>query len=214
MIRESFGSVGIVGGGNQVATGADDFILRQGELHIEGAEVREEFRVFMKLVAIPDTFPPDTDFRKPLTDHKKVANVAGASDNFGHLIFKGDFELHIGTRSDGLRELQLDDCVVEGVVVIGMDEFDLIGEIAHTSHFQVSNVNRAEVLGLPFVIGIIPATLGYERGLRLEGVEIEVEGKNRLRLAGEIAVRERFGGRDGVFFRVELGVNNVGNDAR
>ena len=58
------------------------------------------------------------------------------------------------------------------------------------------------------------ADFGHESGLRLEGVEVEMEGECLLRLAGEIFIGESFAGGDGVFRGVELGFDLVGDDAR
>jgi hypothetical protein len=60
-----------------------DFILRKRDLYVERTEVSEEFRGVVELVAIPRAFPPDANFRKPLADHVKIAQVSSSRDNFG-----------------------------------------------------------------------------------------------------------------------------------
>ena len=55
------------------------------------------------------------------------------------------------------------------------------------------------------------ADFGHESGLRLEGVEVEMEGEGLLRLSGEIFIRESFAGGDGVFGGIEFGFDLVGD---
>ncbi len=57
------------------------------------------------------------------------------------------------------------------------------------------------------------ADFGHESGLRLEGVQVEVEGESLLRLPGEIFIGECLAGGDGVVGGIELGFDLVGDDA-
>jgi hypothetical protein len=66
-------TVRIVHGSDEIASCAYDFILRKRHVHIERPEIRKEFRGVVKLMAIPSTFPPHANFRKPLADHVKIA---------------------------------------------------------------------------------------------------------------------------------------------
>src|SRR5271155_2250921 len=57
------------------------------------------------------------------------------------------------------------------------------------------------------------AHFGHESGLRLEGVEVEMEGEGLLRLSGEVFISESFAGGVGVFGGTELGFDLIGDDA-
>ena len=216
--REGLGAVRIIDAGNLIAARADDFILRQRDFHVEGAEVGEEFRGGVKLVAVPGVFPPHADFREPLADHIEIVGVAGAFDDFGKLVVESHAKRDGSAGSDRLRQGHLKYGVVIRVVVIRLDEFHLGGQVAHAFDFEFIHVYRAVMFWIPFGIGAIAArageaNFGHESGLRLEGVEVEVEGKSLLRLAGQVVVRQSLGGGDGVLRGVELGVNFVGHHA-
>jgi hypothetical protein len=177
MEGDGFGAVGIVRARNEIAARADDFVLRQREFHIEGAEIGEEFGVGVELVAIPGVLPPHADFWKPLADHDEVAFVAGAMEDFGKLIVKGNVKLHGSARSYGLGQRDLENGAVVGIVVVGMDEFHLAGQIARAFDFELANLDAAFVFFVPACIRAgaarsHQANFGHEGGLRLERVEI------------------------------------------
>src|SRR5580698_5452695 len=103
MIGKRFCSVGIIHAGYQVAAGADDFILRNGDFYVEGAEVREKFAVGVELMAVPCVSPPDPHFGEPLTDHVEVMGVAGALDNSGKHVVEDNVKFDGGAGGDRFR---------------------------------------------------------------------------------------------------------------
>ena len=135
MIGERLGAVGIICAGDQVAARSDDFILWDGDFHVEGAEVGEEFSVGVKLMAVPGVFPPDADFREPLADHVEIVGVAGAFNDFGKHVVEGDVEFDGRAGGDGFRQRDLHDGVVFGVVIIGLNELQFVGQIAGAFDF-------------------------------------------------------------------------------
>src|SRR4029077_6414652 len=181
--------------------------------YIEGAEISEEFRAGMKLMAIPRAFPPHADLREPLANHEEIAEVASARDDFRELAGKRHSELNVRTRWDRLRKRQLHHGAVFGIFVIGMDELHFAGQVAHACDRDAMKSNGAVLFGLPFVAGMVALALGHPGGLRLKGIQVEMEGKGLLRLAGEIVVSEGFGCGDGVMRRVELGLDLVSDNA-
>ncbi len=218
MIGEHFRAVGIICAGNEVTAGADDFVLRNGDLHVEGAEVREKFGVGVKLMAVPGVLPPDADFGEPLADHIEIVGVAGALDDLGKHIVKGDVELHGGAGRDWFWQRDLENRAVVLVAIVGMDEFHFVRKVAGAFDFQFIYRDRAKMFGIPVGIRAAAArsseaNFGHECGLRLEGVEVEMEGESLLRLSGEVFIREGFVGGDGVFGGVEFGLDLVGNYA-
>src|SRR5271155_354048 len=72
VVGERFCAVGIICAGNEIAAGADDFILWDGDFHVESAEVSEKFAVGVELMAVPGILPPDADFGEPLADHIEI----------------------------------------------------------------------------------------------------------------------------------------------
>src|SRR5271169_7035233 len=103
-VGERLCAVGIICAGNQITAGADDFILRDGDFYVEGAEVREKFCGGVELMAVPGVLPPDADFGEPLADHIKIVGVAGALDDFGEDVVEDDVKLHGRAGSDWFRE--------------------------------------------------------------------------------------------------------------
>jgi len=115
-------------------------------------------------------FPPDPDFGEPLADHIEIAHVSCARYYLRHLIFEGDFELHVGTSSDRLWQPDLHDCVVFRVGVVGLREVHGAGDVSHSDDFDRSDANRSAMFRLPFVFRAIETLFGHPGGLGLEGV--------------------------------------------
>ncbi len=119
---ERLRAVGIIRGSDEIAACAHDFILRKRDLHVERAEIGEEFRGVVKLMAIPRAFPPDANFRKPLADHVEITQVSSSRDDFGQLVVEGDLEFHFRACRDGSGKFDLHHRVIGGVVVVRLDE--------------------------------------------------------------------------------------------
>src|SRR4029077_16613590 len=94
MISKCFRSVRIVDVRDQVGACAGHFVLRKGQFHVEGAEIREELRGGVEWMAVPSVLPPNANLGKPLPSHDEISFVARALDNLGELIVKRDAELH------------------------------------------------------------------------------------------------------------------------
>ncbi len=144
-------------------------------------------------MAIPRVLPPHADLRKPLAHHEEIAFVARALDHFGKLVVKRHAELHRCSGRDGLGQRDLHHGVVIGVVVVGLDELHFAREVAHVLDFEFRNGNRAVMLRIPARAGARPArtveaNFRHECGLGLKRIQVKMERKSLLRLAGEIFV--------------------------
>src|SRR5580700_2850191 len=78
----------------------------------------------------------------------------------------------------------------------------------------MDDADCAVAFRLPIKVGVVATILGHESGLRLERVQVQVEGKSLLRLAGKIAVSKSFRGGNCVPRCVEARIYLVGHDAR
>jgi len=84
---------------------ANDFILRDCQLHVIDAEIGEELRRVVVLVAIPGAVPPYADLRKPLAAEHEIALPSGARLGFGEFRLEGDLELNESASGNGLGEV-------------------------------------------------------------------------------------------------------------
>jgi hypothetical protein len=94
-----------------------------------------------------------------------------------------------------------------------LNEVNLARQVAHPCDSEMRDIDRAEVLRFPLVVGIVAAFLGNERGLRLKGIQMQVKRKCFLGLAGEIFVPQDFCCGDCMFRGVEASVDLIGDDA-
>src|SRR6185312_6586861 len=170
------------------------------ELYVKHAEIGKELGVGVELMAVPRAVPPHSYFGKPLPSENEVAIVAGARHHLGKLVVKLNVKLDRLARCDGLRQLHLDDSFVVGIAVVRRDEFQLRSQIALSGNFKFLDVDRAVIFRIPFVqprpasLPSLAMRLANPCRLGLEGIEIEVEGKAREWLAGEVLVGQHFGG--------------------
>ena len=214
MEGERLRAVRIIRRSDEIATCAYNFILRKRDLHVERAEIGKEFRGVVKLMAIPGAFPPDANFRKPLADHVKIAQVSSSRDDFGQLIIEGDLEFHFGARWDRSGKFDLHHRVIGCVVVVRLDEAHLVCQVAHAGDFKMRDRDRAEMFRLPIEVGVVALFFSHKSGLGLEGVQIQVKRKCFLGLAGEIFVAQGFCCGDRVLRGVKARVDLIGDDAR
>ncbi|PYV19311.1 MAG: hypothetical protein DMG21_02010 [Acidobacteria bacterium] len=75
------------------------------------------------------------------------------------------------------------------VAVVRLDEFHLLRQIAHAGDGERSDLDRAEMFRVPSGLAASPARaaqaeLGHERGLGLEGIQIEMKRKRVERTGG------------------------------
>ena len=146
---QGLGAVFVNGFGKLHPAGAHDFVLRQGELYIEGAEVGKEFCVGMELMTVPRPLPPDADLGEPLRSHHEIVAVAGAGEDLPKLVVERDPELHRFVRRHRARQLDLEHGAVIGIAIVGSDKLDLRGQIAHADHFQRLHLGGSLVLVFP-----------------------------------------------------------------
>src|SRR5579863_8113095 len=92
MVRDRFGPVGIVHAADLDAAGSNYLELGHSQLDVVHSEVRKEFCISVKLVAIPRAVPPHADLRKPLAAEHKIAVPTGALQGLRKLIVKLDLE--------------------------------------------------------------------------------------------------------------------------
>src|ERR1700733_14349154 len=118
-----------------------------------------------------------------------------------------------------MRERDFGYRVVFGVAVVGCDEAEGRGEVAVVVGVDVGDGDAAALFGWVFVFVFAVADaatevgLAGEGGLGAEGVEVEMERNCGEGLAGEVFVGEGFGGVEGFFVGVEMGVDGVGDDS-
>ena len=124
--------------------------------HIESSEVREKFGVGVELMAVPCIFPPDADLREPLADHIEIVGVAGALDDFGKHVVKVMWNCTDAPGAIGFRQGDLKNGVVFRVVIVRLDEFHFVGQIARAFDFQLVYGDRAEMFGIPSESGPLP----------------------------------------------------------
>src|ERR1700693_2276701 len=103
VVSDGLSPVGIVHIADFDAAGSDHFELRHGELDVVNAEVREKFRVCMKLMAIPGAMPPNADLGKPLAAEHKVAIPTGALQRLRKLIVELYIELDVSIWGNRIR---------------------------------------------------------------------------------------------------------------
>ena len=209
--RERLRAVGIIRRSEEIAACAYDFVLRKRDIHVERAEIGKEFRGVVELMAIPRAFPPHANFRKPLADHVKIAQVSSSRDNFGHLVAEGDLEFHFRACRDGSGKFDLHHRVIGCVVVVSLDEAHFVGQVTHAGDFEMRDSDFPEMLGLPFEVGIVAALFSHKSGLGLEAIQIQVKRKCFPGLAGEIFVAQGFCCSDRMLYCIECDnfINNT-----
>src|ERR1700733_1971546 len=71
-----------------------DVLPGEGEIDIVDAEIGEEFRIRVVLMAVPRAMPEDTYLRKPLAAHDEIALISVARHGEGEFVMKGDVKTH------------------------------------------------------------------------------------------------------------------------
>ncbi len=122
-----FGAVGVGGFRRLHARGADVEIGGQSHLHVVGAEVGEELRGCVKLVAVPGILPPHADLGEPLSGKHKIPFVPGALHDFGKLIVERDLKRDALVWCDTTRQPNFHHGLIVCVVVIRLDKAELVG---------------------------------------------------------------------------------------
>ena len=103
---------------------------RNGHAHVVHAEIGEELRADMKLMAVPRAGRIEhADLGKPLRDEEVVADGAGARERARNFRRKGDVERHRLARADRLRQRDRHHGAVVLVAVVRSDEAHLSREI-------------------------------------------------------------------------------------
>src|SRR3954468_2681362 len=74
------GAVGLVPAIALGSRGADDPSSRNGQAHVVGAEVGEEFGRCVELMAVPSGVLEHADLGEPLRDKKEISNRSGARE--------------------------------------------------------------------------------------------------------------------------------------
>jgi len=171
------GGVGIIRGCMAEAGGADDIVPGHGDVHIVDPEIGIEFRIGVKLVAVPGAVFVDADLGEPLAGHDELFLDAGA----GHRRF-GQFGGEGETEGDGLAggkapgEEQAEHGFILGVAVVRLDKVSpgeplLTGGAGEGVDFDITPAFLAEGFAAM-------AAAGFAHESRLvvtEAVEIEVE---------------------------------------
>ncbi len=139
------------------SAGADDFILRDRQLHVIDAEVGEELGRIVILVAIPGSMPPHAYFGKPLAAEHEITLPSGTGLGLGKLGLKCDLELDIRARRDRLSQLQVNHGLVIFVAIVGRDELQLRSQISLAHHFDALDVFRAVILVFPLLVASVAA---------------------------------------------------------
>src|SRR5271165_2720009 len=97
-------------------------------------------------MAIPSAVPPHSDFGEPLPAKHEIAIPAGSLQDFGELVVKPDLELHLTIWRNRPGQVYLHHRAIILVVVVGMSELQLRGQIALAHHFEALDLVRSIVL--------------------------------------------------------------------
>ncbi len=131
---------------------ANHFILRHGEFHVVDAEVGEELRRVVILVAIPRAVPPNSHFRKPLAAEQEIAFPSRTSLGLGKFCLKGNLELNECARRDRFRDMQIDDGLIIFIAVVRSDVLQVLGDVPLVDDLNAFDVFGPVVLVFPLVV--------------------------------------------------------------
>src|SRR5262245_45189314 len=84
---------------------------------------------------------PHADLREPLADERKRRPVTRAGEDAWQLRGEFDVESDLLAGLDGLAERNAYHRLVIGVVVVGMNEFDLRGQVFAARQLHIIDVN-------------------------------------------------------------------------
>ena len=140
VIGDGFCPIRIIDVADLHAAGADDLVLRYGELHVVDAEVGKKFCGRVILMTVPGSVPPHADLGEPLSTEQEIALPSGAGLGLRQLIVKCDFELDESAGGIGFVEVQINNGLVVFVAIVGRDELQILGEIALPDDFDALDV--------------------------------------------------------------------------
>ena len=162
-------------------------------------------------------FPEDPYFGKPLAPHDEVAFPAVAGNGDRELVVEGKVKPNSFVGRDRAAELDQHHGMVGGVAIIGRNEGPRFRKISEALGGDRLDVDAAYLLRWIGVLYGADAAVGVglvgEAGFRPKGIQIKVKGKAVERPPGEILVFQCLGGVEGLGVRIELGVDDVSNNA-